>query len=52
MPDIMTLTVTLRKVVPDESTGKALLDLVKSRFEDQPDIRVSGQTSIKYDVPE
>jgi len=52
MPDIMTLTIVLRKTIPDEAAGKVLLDLVKSRFEDQPEISVSGQTTIRYDTQE
>ncbi len=52
MPTVHSLVIVLRKTVPDEATGQTLLDLVKSRFEDQPDIDVTGQMSTKFDVQE
>lgn len=52
MADRLQLVVTLRKDVPNEATARTLLNLVKTRFEDQPEIIVTGHLSIHYDVQE
>jgi len=38
----MQLVITLRKEVPDRETGKTIYELVKTKLEDRPDIKVSG----------
>ncbi len=48
----MHLTIVLRKEVPDVPTAQALLDIVKTKLEDQPDIKVSGSVGQTLEVIE
>jgi len=50
MADKMYLTITLRKEVPDRDTGRVIFDLVKTRLEDRPDIKITGSVSNHFDL--
>ena len=50
MADVMTLTITVRKEVPDRETGRAIFDMVKTRLEDNPSLIVSGHVSNHFDL--
>jgi len=50
MADVMQVTITLRKEVPDRDTGRAVYDLVKQRLEDRPDVTVTGMISNHFDL--
>ncbi len=41
----MHLVITLRKEVPDESTGQALFEAVRTKMEEYPDVTVTGSVS-------
>lgn len=49
MADTMYLVITLRKIVPDRETGRTIYDLVKQRFEDRPDIEVTGHVTNHFE---
>lgn len=48
MADKKYLTILLSKEVPDEATAKALVDIVKQRMADKPDVKVKGQLGIQF----
>ena len=48
MADKFYLTIILNKEVPDVPTAKALLEVVKTRMEDKPDVKVTGQVGIHF----
>lgn len=48
--DEMQIIITLRKVVPDRDTGRAIYDLVKQRMADRPDVEVTGHVSNHFDL--
>jgi len=51
--DKLYLAIMLRKEVETVEQGRALLDVVKAKLEDQPTVEVSGGVSVKFiDDPE
>jgi len=50
MADKMYLVITLRKEVPDRETGRAILDLVKTKLADRPDIKIAGSVNNHFDL--
>jgi len=46
----MELVVTLRKEIETEEQAETLFNLVKTRLEDYPDIKINGHTSKRLDV--
>lgn len=48
----MQLVITLRKDVEDRDAGKAIFELVKQRFEDKPDIKVTGHVTNHFELEE
>lgn len=45
MADEMKLVITLRKTVPDRETGQQIMDLVRLKLADRPDIKVAGHVT-------
>lgn len=48
MPNHMRLTIVLRKDIPDQATGEALIAIVEQKLEDQPEVTVSSQIVTTY----
>lgn len=48
----MQLIITLRKDVADRDEGEAIFELVKTKLEDRPDIRVTGHVTNHFIEPE
>ena len=49
----MQLVITLRKEVDTEQTAQTLLDLVRERLEDHPDVEINAHTSKRLtEIPE
>jgi len=52
MADKMFLIVTLRREVPDKASAKTMVEIVKTKLADQPEVKVSSHTIDHFDVPE
>ncbi|MCK5617001.1 hypothetical protein KAR91_84850 [Candidatus Pacearchaeota archaeon] len=52
MADKMFLVVTLRKEVPDKATAKTIVQVVKDKLSDHPDVKVTSHTTDHFDIPE
>lgn len=48
--DQLILIITIQKEVPDVNTAKALYQTVKQKVSDQPDIKLHGNLSVRYEV--
>lgn len=48
----MQLIITLRKEVEDRDAGKAIFELVKTKLEDRPDIKVTGHVTNHFELEE
>lgn len=48
MPDELILTITLRKTVLDQSAGRLIYELVKTRLEDHPEVSIKAHVSNHY----
>jgi len=46
----MQLTIVLRKEVPDAAAAQVLLDIVKAKLADHPDIDVNGSVSERLEI--
>lgn len=52
MADAGQCVITLRKEVPDETTARLLLDVIKQRMADRPDVTVTGHFTSRFDLDE
>lgn len=50
--DKMTLVITLRRDVPDKSTAKNIVQLVKGWMESHPEVTITSHTTDHFDLPE
>jgi len=48
----MELIITLRKTVVDDAEADQLIEIVRSKLADNPDIKVAAQVARKIEVPE
>ena len=48
----MQLVVTLRKEVTDRDEGAALFETVKQRFEDKPEVKITGHVTNHFESEE
>lgn len=48
----MTLVIVLRKEVPDRAAGEAIFELVKTRMEDRPDVKIIGHVTNHFEPNE
>lgn len=53
MPNHTTVVITLRKTVADEAAGTIIIDAVKARLADRPDIEINAHITTRIEeVPE
>lgn len=52
MIEKMFLTVTLRTEVPDKTTAKYLVRIIKEKLSDHPKITVTSHATSHFDLPE
>lgn len=50
--DKMILIITLRKDVTDKASAKALVEMVKGRLTDYPQVTITSHTTEHFDLPE
>lgn len=50
--DIKTLIITLRKTVPSEAAAQVILELVKTRLADHPEVQITGHVTTHFGVDE
>lgn len=50
--DKMTLIITLRRDVPDKATAKTIVEIVKTKLVDHPEVSVTSHTTDRFDLPE
>ena len=50
MTDKMILVITLRKEVPDKTSAKNYVNLVKNKLSDFPEVKVTSHTTDHFDV--
>lgn len=50
MADKMSLIVTLRTDVPDKSTAKNYVAIVKNKLAEHPEVKVTSHTTDHFDV--
>lgn len=46
----MQVVITLRKEVPDREAARIIHDLVKTRFQDRPDVIITGHCTNHFDL--
>lgn len=50
MANNLTLIMTLRKTVIDQTEAETLADIVKTKLEDHPDVDVKASCSVQIDL--
>jgi len=50
MADKMLLTITLRKEVPNEQTGRTLYEAVKTKMQDNPEVKINGHVAQYFEM--
>lgn len=48
----MILTITLRRDVPDQETGEFILNLVRERLQDHPEVDIKGHVTNHFNDEE
>lgn len=48
----MILIVTLRRDVPDKATAKTIVQIVKDKLTDHPEVVITSHTTDHFDLPE
>jgi len=52
MADKMFLIITLRREVPDKDVAKNLVDVVKAKLADHPEVKITSHTTEHLDIEE
>ena len=52
MPNIMYLTITLRKEVATNEEGQQLYNIVKQKLEAYPEVQISAQVTNRFELVE
>lgn len=50
--DRMILVMTLRRDVPDKATAKNIVQIVKDKLSDHPEVSITSHTTDHFDLPE
>lgn len=48
----MFLVITLRREVPDKATAKNIVQIVKTKLADHPEVTITSHTTDHYDLEE